>query len=241
MAPLSQSLVDRVCWLTSKAGRYYDGVWSQSLVDRVCWLTCGRTPHRRPSSQSLVDRVCWLTKASERIGQWKVSIPGRPGVLADAGSGCKKHSEVSQSLVDRVCWLTAFMADAANALLSQSLVDRVCWLTQKLLGDLARKGSQSLVDRVCWLTGICVAGPADRVSIPGRPGVLADTQAEHGYSNFLVSIPGRPGVLADYLKGDNRLVNLSQSLVDRVCWLTSTSWPATRRKRLNPWSTGCVG
>ncbi len=40
---MSQSLVDRVCWLTCRSvvawNRYYE---SQSLVDRVCWLTWKR-------------------------------------------------------------------------------------------------------------------------------------------------------------------------------------------------------
>ncbi len=60
--------------------------------------------------------------------------------------------------------------------------------------------SQSLVDRVCWLTRDRRDHHQHRqVSIPGRPGVLADTRQVDAGQRDQVSIPGRPGVLADAL------------------------------------------
>ncbi len=79
---------------------------SQSLVDRVCWLTLRDAAGLLFSSQSLVDRVCWLTSLSPLTTKQSVSIPGRPGVLADDFLASLPKGVLSQSLVDRVCWLT---------------------------------------------------------------------------------------------------------------------------------------
>ena len=47
----------------TKAGYSNFGKWSQSLVDRVCWLTDSLSfAAGFEMSQSLVDRVCWLTR-----------------------------------------------------------------------------------------------------------------------------------------------------------------------------------